>query len=36
MGITPLEDTQKPLFLFPTINNVANGGTSEVGENAAT
>jgi hypothetical protein len=36
MGIMPLEDNQTPMFLFPTTNNVANAGTSEAGQKAAT
>ena len=36
MGIMQLEDTQMPLFLLPTINNVASAGTSEAAGNTAT
>jgi hypothetical protein len=36
MGIMQLEFTQMPLFLLPTINNVASAGTSEARDNAAT
>lgn len=35
-GIMQLEFTQMPLFLLPTINNVASAGTSEARDNADT